>query len=238
MRQAGSLPPCRPGATKPHTRRFNYIIIMTNAVKKYKTVPKHQEMISDSMFHHIACLYIGASADSFVHDVIDWIILGCYTGFCKSEWCSDHHKTFNTIDDPNWGNCPMALPIIADDFGFSTEKGQHIHDLASTLDNTIAVTSLCIQKQKKNDNGQTLTYQHCTNSSWMCPMQTSLNIARQPNHLRTPCNHPAAVYHPTTGLCCKITASQVAAILLHFAHKVFNIPEGHKNLLAWYRHSI
>ena len=39
---------------------------MTNAVKKYETVPKHREMISDSMFHYIATFYLCASDDSFI----------------------------------------------------------------------------------------------------------------------------------------------------------------------------
>ena len=35
-----------------------------------------------------------------------------------------------------------------------------------------------------------------------------------------------------------ITASQVAIFLRHIAHKVFDIPTGHKDLLAWSCHSI
>jgi hypothetical protein len=35
-----------------------------------------------------------------------------------------------------------------------------------------------------------------------------------------------------------ITASQVATFLRHVARKVFNIPVGHKDLLAWSCHSI
>jgi hypothetical protein len=57
---------------------------MTNAIKKYKTVPKCKEMISDNMFHYIANLASRASKDSLVHAVTDCIALGCYTGFQKS----------------------------------------------------------------------------------------------------------------------------------------------------------
>jgi hypothetical protein len=56
---------------------------MTNAIKKYETVPKHKEMISDSMFHYIANLASRTSEDSLVRTVTDWIALGCYTGFRK-----------------------------------------------------------------------------------------------------------------------------------------------------------
>jgi hypothetical protein len=47
------------------------------------------------------------------------------------------------------------------------------------------------------------------------------------------------VYHnPNTGKRRLITALQVAIFLPHVAHKVFDIPVGHKDLLAWSCHSI
>jgi hypothetical protein len=59
----------------------DYIKIMTNAARKYETVPKHKEMISDSMFHYISTLSKCTSEDSFICTIFDWIALGSYTGF-------------------------------------------------------------------------------------------------------------------------------------------------------------
>jgi len=114
----------------PPLADVNYIKIMTNAVKKYETVPKRKEMISGSMFHYIATLSKCASEESFVHAVFDWIALGSYTGFQKLEWCLDHHDTFATINDPNWGDRSKALPVITGDFGFAADSGCRIQDLA------------------------------------------------------------------------------------------------------------
>ena len=69
------------GLTHPMLANINYIKIITNAVKKHESVPKNKVMVSDSMFHYLARLYRCPSPDSFVHAVINWIILGCYTGF-------------------------------------------------------------------------------------------------------------------------------------------------------------
>ena len=196
-------------------------------------------MISDSMFHYLSRLYKCTSIDSFVHVIIDWIVLGCYTGFRKSEWCSDHQDSFDTINDPNWGDHTMALPVIAKDFGSSTKTSHRIRDLTSTPDDTIMFTSLCIRKQKNNDNGHMLMYRHHTDSSWMCPTQAGLNIIRWVNHLDTLHDHPVAVYHdPPNELHHQIMSNQVMAFLWHVAHKVFNIPAGHKDLLVWPCHSI
>jgi hypothetical protein len=67
------------GLPSPMLADINYVEIMTNVVRKYKSIPKCKEMISDSMFHHLARLYERTSMDSFGHAVIHWIILGCYT---------------------------------------------------------------------------------------------------------------------------------------------------------------
>ena len=73
----------------------------------------------------------------------------------------------------------------------------------------------------------------------MCPVQSSLNITRCAQRLDTPFDHPAAVYRDEhTGLCRLITASNMAAFFRQVAHKVFDIPAGHKDLLAWSCHSI
>ena len=91
------------GLPSPSLADVNYMKIMMTAVKKYELVLKCNEMISDSMFHHIATLYKHTSQDLFIHAVIDWIILGCYT-------CSHHHDTFDTIDARC---CPSLLAISA-----------------------------------------------------------------------------------------------------------------------------
>jgi hypothetical protein len=133
IRQAMSLHNDR-GLPNPHGTDINYVKIMTNTVKKYESVPKCKEMISDSMFHYIADLSSCASEDSLIHAISDWIVLGSYTDFRKSEWCSNHSDSFAWIDDPNWGNRPTALPVIVDDFTFSSTTGRQVHDLAMVAD--------------------------------------------------------------------------------------------------------
>ena len=73
----------------------------------------------------------------------------------------------------------------------------------------------------------------------MCPTQACLNIAQRALCLNTPTDHPAAIYlDPATGKRLQIKASQVAVFLQHVSQKVFNIPTGHKDLLACTCHSI
>jgi hypothetical protein len=191
------------------------------------------------MFHYLANLASRASKDSLVRAITDWIALGCYTSFRKSEWCSDNHNVYATIDDPNWGDRPNALPIISEEFSFTSISGRCIHIMDTTSDDNITFTTLCFRKQKNNGNGQTLSYQCRSDWHWMCPMQASLNMVRHARRLSSPANSPAAVYRdPTTGKRCLIMALQVAIFLCHVAHKVFDILTGHQHLLAWSCHSI
>jgi hypothetical protein len=126
-----------------------------------------------------------------------------------------------------------------EDFTFATATGRRVHNVHATPDGVITFTTLCFHKQKNNDNGQTLTYRCRAESHWLCPTQASLNIVRRARHLGSPHDSPAAVYRdPKTGKHRLIMASQVAIFLRHVAHKVLNIPLGHKDLLAWSCHSI
>ena len=56
------------GMINPRLADVNYIKIMTNAVRKYESVPKCKETISNSMFHYIAKLALRSSEDSLIHD--------------------------------------------------------------------------------------------------------------------------------------------------------------------------
>ena len=99
-------------------------------------------MISNTMFHYIARLPSCTSKDFLVRAITDWIALGCYTGFRKSEWCSDNHNLYTTIDNLNWGDRPTVLPIIAEDFSFTSATGRHVHNINATPGDDITFMSL------------------------------------------------------------------------------------------------
>ena len=88
------------GFPLPKSDDLDCIKIMTDTIKKYKTVPKQQEIISNSMFHYIAYLACHASNNSLFRAITNWIILRCYMGFHNSEWCSDYNTIFKTFNTP------------------------------------------------------------------------------------------------------------------------------------------
>jgi hypothetical protein len=86
-----------------------------------------------------------------------------------------------------------VLPIIAEDSSFASVTGRRIRDVHTVPDDDVTFTTLYFRKQKNNDNGQTLTYRHCSDLHWMCPTQASLNIFWQAWHLGLPPNSPTVV---------------------------------------------
>ena len=58
------------------------------------------------------------------------------------------------ITDPHWGTHTTTLVVIAEDFSFATTTSSHHLDIHQTADINITFTTLNIDKQKNNYNGQ------------------------------------------------------------------------------------
>ena len=69
---------------------MDYISLMTDPVRKYEKVPNRREMIHDLMLTEVITWTRKAPQDSLTAAMGDWIFLGRYNGFRKSEWCNDH----------------------------------------------------------------------------------------------------------------------------------------------------
>lgn len=82
------------------------------------------------------------------------------------------------------------------------ESVEWLDDTTFTHDNGIIFTTLCMYKQKNNDNGKKLTYWWHKKSNWMYPTHASLDIAWRASHLNIPPNIPATVYlYTPLGVC-------------------------------------
>ena len=133
----------------PCVADINYLKIMTSAVKKWESIPRHQEMISNIMFNYMARLFCCTSPNSLINVIIDWIILVSYTGFHKSEWCNGHPTCFTTIDNSHRGVRPNALPVIPDDVAFCTASGQCLTDILAANNKIVVFITLHMQAKKQ-----------------------------------------------------------------------------------------
>ena len=60
---------------------------LLQAVKSYELQTNRKEMIYDNMLAHMLRICRLAPPDSLDAALLDWIILGRYTGARRSEWC-------------------------------------------------------------------------------------------------------------------------------------------------------
>ena len=234
----------------PRLADTDYISVILDAVRKLKAVPNRREMIHDSMYEHLLTQYTSASAshpDAEQTALMEWLFLGRWVGPRKSEWCGDTATSYRTIDDPEWGDRPNALPFIFDDFRFLSSSGQEIfltkeHWSDPHLEplKEISYVELRVRKQKNNDNYQKLLYARLASESPLCPVRCAFRIVCRGRRLGISPTHPAAVFATRAKLepFHIITGNNVNTILRKTARAVFHLKRDDPNLSLWSSHSL
>ncbi len=151
----------------------DYVDLIIRTVTKYEQVPKRRNMITDSMMLFLHKQMTTEPLDSATSAIIDWLILGRYTGFRKSEWCQSNQQKYETVD--SWMGNP-ALAFIFSDFEFKT-KDENVTNLNPSTDIDL-IEHVVIQwrHQKNNDNGQKITYSRASNDPRFCPVLAAIRI--------------------------------------------------------------
>jgi len=217
---------------------IDYVSLMTDAVRKYKKVPNRREMIHDPMMSEIISRSTQTSPDSLQTALCDWIFLGGYNGFRKSEWCNDHHTKYACIEDPLWSG-PDAVSFILEDFSFFSPLGVQLSDIPTLTLDRVGYSTLLHRRQKNNDNYQAITYGKCTSNPVLCPVSAMLRIAQRASRLRLPPLRPVAIYSGSSRSACRqITGKDVTSFLRSVAKTVYNLQSDSPQLRLWGPHSI
>lgn len=230
----------------PRSADIDFVRIITEAVRKYEKVPDRREMIHDAMYLEMVRLYkkyLPSDPDCLVVALCEWMFLGRYVGFRKSEWTHKHKTNFEKIDDPEWGDRPAALGLILEDITFYSASGRPVHvtkDMWHTrsLPTNFEYLKLRIRKQKNNDNYQILTY-HRVRNSYLCPVRAAFMIYCRARHLDLPTEHPVAIYRDANSASrFQITGKDTNTFLRKIASYLYDIPETSEDLKKWSTHSV
>ena len=89
--------------------------LIIKALQNYESIPNRRNMITDSMMWWLHKKARTSAKDSDTSAMVDWFILGRYTGFRKSEWCQSRQTVFERVT--HWPEQP-ALATIESDFEF------------------------------------------------------------------------------------------------------------------------
>ena len=98
----------------PHvpTLDTDYMDIILKTLQRYEDIPDRRHMITDGMMHWLVKTSQTLSEDCELTAILDWVILGRYTGFRKSEWCQSSLSKFAVIED--WPGRPPLAFILSD----------------------------------------------------------------------------------------------------------------------------
>lgn len=210
---------------------------LLQAVKAYESQTNRKEMIYDNMLAHMLKICRLAHPDSLDAALLDWIILGRYTGARRSEWCQDSQTVEMTT--PNLAHeVPEPKAFIAEDFEFFDSSQRLIHDASSLSTSLVAYVRIRWRYQKNGDNGQKISFKRDHERPDVCPVLAVLRISQRAHRLQVPPGTPIAVYSSSSSTFRYITAKQVVAFLRRSAQVAFNLRPNDKSLSRWTCHSI
>lgn len=212
---------------------------LLQAVKSYESQTNRKEMIYDNMLAHMLKICRLAHPDSLDAALLDWIILGRYTGARRSEWAQDSQTVEMTT--PNLANeVPEPKAFIAEDFEFFDSSKRLIHDISSSSTSLAAYVRIRWRYQKNKDNGQKISFKRDHERPDVCPVLAALRIFLRAQRLHVPQGAPIAVHSSSSSSSTfrYITANQVVAFLRRSAQVAFNLRPDDKSLNSWTCHSI
>jgi len=210
----------------------DYVKIMLAAAKRYEEVPKRRYMITDEMRLHLSRRAQAAGRDSIEAVVFDWVSLGCYTGFRRSEAFQTTQTEFERVEDHP---CKPPRALILEDLVFLDRqkrvlRGRHI------TENRVWYVRIKYRFQKNGDNGEETDFARDTSNPRFCPVLAAWRIYNRAVRLDVPKGSPIAVYSHK-GSYRFLTASQIQTQLRSAAKTVHNITD--EDILArWSTHSI
>ena len=218
-----------------HPDSIDYVELITKALKNYETIPDRRNMITDSMMWHLHKTASTSPINSDTASMLDWIILGRYTGFRKSEWCQSSQTSFERILE--WpGQPPLAM--IGADFEF-LDADERLIDLNANIDmDLIQYVRIRWRHQKNKDNGEQIPFARDMLQPRFCPVLAALRIALRALRLNVPKDEPIGVFKHADGQYRFITDKMVTKLLRSAASAVLNIRPGNKQLQLWSTHSI
>ena len=211
--------------------------LLLTTVKKYEKVPNRREMIYDAM---VANMLTRVSAtfqkDSKEAAILDWIILGRYTGFRQAEWCQTSQVVAYTT--PSLAHTtPEPLAFLPSDFVLFDPNECPCTNL---LDEQVDAVEITWRFQKNGNNGERIPYKRDYDNPQLCPVSAAARILQRAQRLGVPPTHPLAVYASSShsGGFAFITANNTADFLRSTAMATYNLPMDSPRLQRWSCHSI
>ena len=214
---------------------INYIEIVLKAVKDYESVPNRRRMITDSMMEWLLAKAAKSPEDSATRAVVDWIILGRYTGFRSSESFQTTQSSFSRID--NWPGRP-SLAVTRSDVTFLDDSERRMANDESLCDKLVRYIGITWRHQKNKDHGQEIVFAGDKENPDYCAARAGLRISQRSKRLGMNDHEPMGVYRHTNGKTKYITDKMVTKLLRMAACGALGLRQNDPVVSQWSTHSI
>jgi len=169
--------------------------------KKWEEVPNRREPLTLDMLVYFHKKSLLAHPDSYDAAIFDWLLIGIFAGFRKTEWMQDtsHYRSTGTYQRvPKDGS---ARAFIATDFQFSPLPPSQRH-LTQTSTPQFGQLHITWRFQKNSQNGQSISYTHNFLKEEFSVVSAADRILRRAQRLQVPITHPIAVFAHASSFTC------------------------------------
>ena len=218
----------------PHDSKPDFLAIITKAHSDYENVPNRRRMITDGMMAWLIKQADNAPLDSEIRAIVDWIIVGRYTGYRSSEWCQECQKDYARIN--GWPGDP-ALATTRNDFAFLGNNERRITQERHLTAELVHHLTCTWRHQKNGDNGQDVTFSGDRTNRRYCIVTAGLRIYHRSKRLGMKDGEPMGVCR-IKGKVRFITSRKVTALLREAAQQVLGLDKCDPELKLWSTHSI
>ena len=202
---------------------------------RWEEVPNRREPITLDMLSYFHKRAKTSHPDGYDAALFDWLLVGIFAGFRKTEWMQDSFlykstQTYQRVDKHS-----SSRAFIAADFTFSPfPPSQHHHLSKSSTTN--GQLHIKWRFQKSSQNGQSISYNHNIQNEEYSVVLAAQRILDRAKCLHIPSSHPIAVFATDDSFSC-FHYNLVEVSLRESASVVYNI-KSIKTLQLFSSHSL
>lgn len=217
--------------------RSAYITRILNECKRWEGMPNKREPVTNEMMAHIIHeAKRDTNPDSRLSAVTDWLVMGEYGGFRKSEWAQDARDVRKGRYATNIDGTAKAF--LLRDFTYRKDKERIAAGPNDALTEADAdQVYLTWRFQKNGNNGEQLPFSKTDKVTDRCFVRSAIRVRRRAQRLGVKADCPIAVYKTAKGTVKHISNEDVEDILRAAAKKVHKVTNT-KELARWSCHSI
>jgi hypothetical protein len=162
--------------------------VMAN-LKRWEEVPDRREMFTDDMLEEFYKWKTTAQPDSLDDCFYDWLGIGRYTGFRRSEWAQERKHSYKTVVELN----AEARAMIDGDWLFFDERG-YLLDKSKARESDVFKVNITWRYQKNGNNGEVISFWRDDVDPRWCPVRAAWRICNRARRLHQPLHEPLGKY--------------------------------------------